>query len=189
MNSFEMNKILGAVLGCCLGVVALNIASGAIFAPGKLAKPGYEIKIPEKKGPTNQQQQPGGQEVQAIEPLLANADTERGQSSSQKCAACHTFNKGGAAGIGPNLWGVVGRPKASQAGFSYSDALKAKGGEWTIDDLNHFLATPMGTVPGTKMTFAGVPRAAERADLIAYLNSLADNPKPLPKAAMAPEQK
>jgi cytochrome c len=188
MNSFEMNKVLGAVLGCCLGVVALNIASGAIFAPTRPAKPGYEIKIPERKGPaTQQQQQP--QQDQPIEPLLASADSGRGESSAQKCAGCHTFTKGGPSGLGPNLWGVVGRPKASTANFNYSAALKAKGGEWTIDDLNHFLASPKDMVPGTAMTFAGLPRAAERADVIVYLNSLADSPKPLPKAAQAPEQK
>ena len=87
--------------------------------------------------------------------------------------------------MGPNLWGVVGRPKASEPGFSYSDALKKKGGNWTIDDINQFITNPQAWVPGTKMTFAGVPRAKERADIIAYLNSLADNPAPLPKAAEA----
>jgi cytochrome c len=185
MNSFELNKALGAVLGCCLGLVALNIASGAVFAPGKLAKPGYEIKVPER-GPANQTNQPAVQPDQPIEPLLASADAGRGQSSAQKCAGCHTFTKDGGALVGPNLWGVLGRPKASKAGFNYSPALKAKGGEWTIDDLDHFLTNPKTMIPGTAMTFAGVPRVAERADLIAYLNSLADNPAPLPKAAMAP---
>src|SRR5262249_546263 len=97
----------------------------------------------------------------------------------------HSFNKGGAAMVGPNLWGVLGRPKASMPGFNYSPALKAKGGEWTVDDLDHFIANPRATVPGTAMTFAGVPRAAQRPDLIAFLNSPADNPAPL-KAAMAP---
>jgi len=186
MNSFEMNKILGAVLGCCLGLVALNIAAGAVFAPVKPAKPGYEIKVPEH-GPAAQPGQPPAQPDQPIGQLLASADVGRGQAASQKCAACHSFNKGGAAMVGPNLWGVLGRPKASMPGFNYSPALKAKGGEWTVDDLDHFIANPRATVPGTAMTFAGVPRAAERADLIAFLNSLSDNPAPL-KAAMAPAQ-
>jgi cytochrome c len=185
MNSFEMNKVLGAVLGCCLGLVALNIASGAVFAPGKLAKPGYEIKVPER-GPANQTKEPTAPPDQPIEPLLASADPGRGQNSSQKCAGCHTFNKGGNPMVGPNLWGVLGRPKASLPGFNYSAALKANGGEWTVDDLDHFLTNPKTMIPGTAMTFAGVPRVAERADLIAYLNSLSDNPAPLGKAAMAP---
>jgi cytochrome c len=182
MNSFEMNKILGAVLGCCLGLVALNIAAGAVFAPGKLAKPGYEIKVPESKG-APQTQQPAAQPEPPIGPLLASADVSRGESSAQKCAGCHTFNKGGAPAVGPNLWGVVGRAKASQAGFNYSPALKAQGGDWTADDLSRFLTDPKSAVPGTAMGFSGLPRASERADVIAYLNSLSDNPAPLGKAA------
>src|SRR5437660_9967527 len=114
MNSFEMNKVLGAVLGTCLGVVAINIAAGAVFAPAKLAKPGYEIKVPEKAAPT-----PGGgtEPEQPIGVYLANADVSRGENAAKKCAACHTFQKGEPARVGPNLWGVVGRPKAGVAGF------------------------------------------------------------------------
>jgi cytochrome c len=183
MDSFELNKVLGAILGTCLGVLAINIAAGAIFAPTIPAKPGYEIAVPEQKPG---QAQPAEQQQQPIEQLLAKADTGRGENSAKKCATCHTFNKGGRNLVGPNLWGVVGRSKASEAGFNYSAALKGKGGNWTIDDLNQFLTNPRGFVPGTNMTFAGLPRGSERADVIAYLNSLSDNPAPLPKAAEAP---
>jgi cytochrome c len=183
MDSFELNKILGAILGTCLGVLSINIAAGAIFAPGKLAKPGYEIAVPEVKGGDVK---PAEQEQKPITELLANADIGRGENSAKKCAACHTFAKGGRTLVGPNLWGVVGRAKASEAGFNYSAALKSKGGNWTVEDLNQFLLNPKGMVPGTNMTFAGVARGGERADLIAYLNSLSDNPAPLPKAAQAP---
>jgi cytochrome c len=184
MDSFELNKILGAILGTCLCLLAVNIAAGAIFAPVKPAKPGYEIAVPDKPGgatapaPTEPQQ--------PIEQLLAKADVGRGENSAKKCAACHTFNKGGRNLVGPNLWGVVGRPKASEAGFNYSAALKSKGGNWTVEDLSQFIINPKGMVPGTNMTFAGITRGSERADLIAYLNSLSDNPQPLPKAAEAP---
>ncbi len=188
MNSFELNKILGAILGTCLVVLSLNIAAGAIFAPQKPAKPGYEIAVTEQS--TSTQPAKPAEPEQPIEVLLAKADVKRGESAAKKCAACHTFNKGGKPLVGPNLWGVVGRPKASEAGFNYSDAMKAKGGNWTIQDLDHFITNPKGFVPGTHMTFAGISKGSERADVLAFLNSLSDNPAPLPtKAAEAPAAK
>jgi cytochrome c len=182
MDSFEVNKILGAVLGTCLCLLAINIAAGAIFAPEKPAKPGYDVAVPEQAPSAKPAEQ---ENQQPIEQLLANADMKRGENSAKKCQACHTFNKGGRNLVGPNLWGIVGRPRASEPGFNYSSAMKAKGGNWTIDDINQFITNPRGFVPGTNMTFAGIPRGSERADVIAYLNSLSDNPAPLPKAAEA----
>jgi cytochrome c len=179
MDSFEFNKIAGAILGTCLFLVALNITAEAIFAPPKPAKPGYVIEIP-KAGAAGEAAKPAPEE--SIEKLLASATVERGESGAKICAACHTFDKGGPNKVGPNLWGIVGRPKGSEAGFPYSQAMKAKGGDWTIDDLNKFLENPKAYVPGTLMTFGGFSRGSQRADVIDYLNSLSDNPKPLPVA-------
>ena len=96
---------------------------------------------------------------------------EKGESAAKKCAACHTFGKGEPDRVGPNLYGVVGRPKGTEGGFAYSAAMKGKGGNWTVEDLDTFLDQRRPFAPGTKMSFAGMPRGSERADLIAYLNS------------------
>ena len=182
MNSFEINKILGAILFTCLGLVALNITAGALFAQEIPAKPGYEIAVkpaPSETGAAAPAEVP-------IEKALASADLKKGESTAKVCQTCHNLTKGAGPKIGPDLWDVVGRPKGSVAGFGYSDGMKSKGGDWTVGDLNTFLTNPRAFVPGTKMTFAGLSREDQRADVIAYLNSLSDHPKPLPKAAEAP---
>jgi cytochrome c len=180
MDSFEFNKIVGALLATCLALLALNITAEAIFAPHHPAKPGFEIEV--KQAPAAGGAAEAKAPEEPIGKLLASATVDRGQTSAKVCATCHTFQKGGANGQGPNLYGIIGRPRASVPGFAYSDAMKAKGGEWTVDDLNKFLATPKEFVPGTKMNFPGFSKGSQRADVIAYLNSLADNPKPLPVA-------
>jgi cytochrome c len=186
MNSFELNKILGAILGTCLIVLALNIGAGAIFAPEKPAKPGYAIAAQEQGGAAAPSA--AKEPEQPIETLMAAASAEKGQATAKQCAACHTFEKGGPNRVGPNLWGIIGRPKASVAGFNYSAAMKAKGGNWSYDDLNKFLANPRGFIQGTNMSFAGLARDSQRADVIGFLRAQADSPAPLPKAAEAPKK-
>ncbi len=112
--------------------------------------------------------------------LLASADAGDGRKIFRKCKACHTADKGGRHKVGPNLWDVVGRAKAGAAGCRFSGALAGLGGAWTFEDLDAFLAKPKAFAPGTKMTFNGVKKAADRAAVIAYLRSLSDSPKPLP---------
>ena len=184
MDSFELNKILGAILGTCLGVLSINIAAGAIFAPVKPAKPGYDIAVPETK------------------PRRGRARRRRSRSRSSNCSPRPTSpaartrrrnarpatpsTRAARTSSAPICGASSAARRASEAGFNYSAAIKAKGGNWTIDDLNQFITNPKAVVPGTNMTFAGINRGSERADLIAYLNTLSDNPAPLPKAAEAP---
>jgi cytochrome c len=119
-----------------------------------------------------------------IEKLLQTASVEKGAGAAKKCAACHTFEKGGPNRVGPNLFGVINEKKGEgRAGFNFSAAMKGKGGTWTFDDMNKFLANPKGFIPGTAMGFAGITKDSERADVIAYLATLADKPVPLPTAA------
>ena len=184
MDSFELNKVLGAILGTCLVLLALNIAANAVFTVHPPAKPGYDIAVTQQPTPGAGPPAPAAQEP-PIATRLASADVGRGETSAKKCAACHTFDKGGRNLVGPNLWGIVGRPTASVAGFNYSAAMKKHQGNWTFDELDKYLKTPQAMVPGTNMTFAGIARASERADLLAFLNTKSDNPQPLPKAADA----
>jgi cytochrome c len=185
MNSFELNKIMGAVLGTCLILLSLNIAAGAIFAPHKPANPGFEIALPETAASGTETAK-----TEAVEPIatrLASADPKKGETVAKQCAACHSFEKGGANKVGPNLYGIVNDEKGhGRNGFNFSAGMKAAGGKWTYEDLDQFITNPKGFIKGTSMGFAGLARPAQRADLISYLRSLSDNPAPLPSAAEAP---
>ena len=182
MDSFELNKILGAILGTCLILLVTSFTANALFAPGKLEKPGFAIAAKEEGG--GKEAAPAAAPSEPIEKLLQTASVEKGAAAAKVCQTCHTFEKNGPNRVGPNLYGIVGDHKGEgRGGFNFSAALKAKGGEWTIDDLNKFITNPKGFVPGTAMGFAGIQKDSQRADVIAYLNSLSDSPKPLPTAA------
>jgi cytochrome c len=181
MDSFEFNKIAGAVLGTALTVFGLSILSETIFHHEAPEKAGFLIEVAEAETAGGEAGAPA--EAKPIGVLLASADAAKGAAGAKACAACHSFEKGGANKTGPGLWDVVERPFASHEGFAYSEALVAlKDKKWTYDELNAFILNPKAHVKGTKMTFAGIKNDAKRADIIAYLASLSDAPKPFPPA-------
>ncbi|MGB4102300.1 MAG: cytochrome c family protein [Alphaproteobacteria bacterium] len=182
MHGFEFNKILGALILAVLIASLAGFVAREAIAPENPEKPAYPVDQLQ----VAQAASAGGAAAavvaaEPIESLLAAADPAAGQKTSRVCAACHSFDKGGPAKVGPNLWGIVGSLHARAEGFSYSDALKARHDKkWTYEELNQFLFNPKAHIPGTKMAFAGMKNTADRANLIAWLRSLADTPEALP---------
>ncbi len=170
------NTIMGWVLGA--GIVALGLGSltGHMWAPHEAEKMGYAVEGAAAAG--------GADAGPSIETLLQTADAAKGETVFAKCAACHTINQGGANGIGPNLWATMGKPLGSHAGFAYSEALTAKGGNWDWATMSEWLASPRRFADGTKMSFAGLSSAEDRANLMVYLNAQGSN-IPLPAAPVA----
>jgi cytochrome c len=174
------NTIAGWVLAACGAALGLSIAGGMIFHSGEVEKQGYPIEAAEEAGG-------GGAAEVPIATLLASADAAKGADVFKKCAACHTINQGGANGIGPNLYAIMGDPVAhGRGGFAFTDALKKVGGNWDFDKMNAWLTSPRKFAPGTKMTFAGLSNPQDRANLILYMNQQGSN-LPLPAAPAAGE--
>ena len=179
MYTFEANKIAGAVLASILFIKVLGIAGENLFEPQEQEKVAFPVTVEETSGSAAGEQK---QEDQGppFEALLADATADDGAKVFRKCQACHTADKDGKNLTGPLLYDVIGRKVASEAGFNYTDAMKEHGGDWTYERLDEYLANPQKVVPGTKMSFAGLPKEKDRAAVIAYLRAHTDNPPPLP---------
>ncbi len=183
MDTFELNKIAGALLFTFLIVLGLDNLASIIYKPHQPEKPGYEIAVPETDKAEKAEVVKEAKEEVSLAKLLVGADVDAGQKLAKKCVACHTFDKGGANKIGPNLYGILGRKMASISGFSYSSAMKGKAesvDSWSFEAMDSFLTKPKDFVPKTKMAFSGVKKPQARANLVAYLRSLSDSPIALP---------
>ena len=193
MNSSYVNVGVGALLATLFVLKSVSLASGYIFHSEVPEKPGFEIvAAADTSGDAGGKAAAAAPET-PIAQLLQTADAKVGETIFKKCQACHSGEKGGPNKVGPDLWGIVDRPVAEHEGFAYSAGIKAfsnNGAEkWTYDHIYHFVAAPKKFIAGTAMGFAGLPKEKDRADLIAYLRTLADTPVPLPDpkaAAPAP---
>lgn len=181
----EVNKIIAAVLVAGIVFFLTGTIGTVLVHEEPLKQAAIKIQIPEAASPSGQ---PAAPQVAPIAPLLAKADPAAGEADTKKlgCTACHTFNDGGKAGVGPNLYNVVGGPHAHMQGFDYSTTLKSKTGPWTFDELNEWLRQPSAYAPGTRMSFAGIKNDQERADVVDYLRTLSPNPEALPSPTEAP---
>jgi cytochrome c len=183
-QDLEKNKILAAILVAGIVAMLAGFVAKQLVHPNHLEKAVLEVDTSALETASSGEAAPTGPEP--LLGLIEKADTKKGEALAKACLACHSFGKGEAAKIGPNLYGIVNNKQAHMDGFPYSDSLKdmgAKGGHWSYANLNHFLWKPPSYVKGTKMTFPGLKKTQDRADVIAYLRSLADAPAPLPSAA------
>ena len=179
MSSLEGNKIAAAILVGGMITLSVGILTDFIYKPHHGAEAGHEGST-EGGGAEGGGAAPAAKSLEPVLGLIASADAAKGEAIAKKCESCHTFTADGKNKTGPGLYGVIGRVAGTHPDFAYSEAMKAHGKPWTFADLNHFIARPKEFIPGTKMTFPGLPKVQDRADLFAWLDKQSANPAPLP---------
>ena len=180
MDSFELNKIIGAVLLTALIVIGLGKFTDFLFHVDKPEQSAYKIEGLETVTVSTDNNKAEVEEKVDITQLLAMGDLNHGEKVFKKCSACHMIVSGGKNMIGPNLWSVIGRTAGSVGDYNYSKAMVAYGKEWTFEEMNSYLIKPQAYVKGTKMAFAGLRKEKDRASVILFMNSKSGSPKPLP---------
>jgi cytochrome c len=177
MNSMEVNKIFAAILTAGIAFSLAGFIGSLVVRPERLHHSAIRIGEVEATAAAPAPAEP----AQPIGPLLASADVAAGERlARQQCGACHSFDQGGRNGVGPNLYDTIGKPHGHVPGFAYSAALRGKPGAWNYEEMSAWLLKPSAYAPGTRMAYAGLAGAKQRADVIAYLRSLSPNPQPLP---------
>ena len=179
MDSFEINKIIAAILLVALLIIGIGKLSNIIFYVEKPKTPGYAVEVKQVSSSLDDSLKKD-EEIIDISALMAMGDVASGEKIFKKCAACHSIVKGGKNNIGPALYNVVGRQVGSISDYKYSKALLEYSKEWTFEELNGYLIKPAKWIKGTKMAFAGLRKEKDRASVIKYLNQNSDNPLPLP---------
>jgi len=179
MDSFELNKIIAAILIVVLLVIGLGKIADVVFYVSKPKNPGYQVEVESKLTSDTSEVTKVAEKID-IAAVMALGDVASGEKIFKKCAACHSINKGGKNKIGPALYNVVGRAVGGVVDYKYSKALASYDNEWTFEELNGFLQKPASYLKGTKMSYAGLRKEKDRASIIKYLNQNSDSPKPLP---------
>ena len=179
MDSFELNKIIAAILMVALLIIGLGKLSNAVFHVNKPEQPGYKVVVEEETFGNNDVAEAIVEKID-IATILATGDLAAGEKIFKRCAACHSINKDGKNKIGPALYNVVGRAVGGVDDYKYSKALASYGKDWTFEELNGFLKKPSSYIKGTKMSYAGLRKEKDRASVIMYLNQNGDSPLPLP---------
>ena len=180
MDSFELNKIIGAILLVALLVIGIGKVSNLVFKINKPEKSNYKVELDVKTAEIKGDEEPVQREIVDIAALLSTGDLAHGEKVFKKCSACHSIKSGGGNKIGPALYNVVGRKVGVLDDYKYSKALAEYEKNWSFEELNGFLLKPKDWIKGTKMAYAGLRKEKDRASVILYLNKYSDSPLPLP---------